>query len=66
MNFRHPDAQRAITAYRLALVKLNAGHIWLTKQQANERLVAAVIETNRAANPEKVSEMVQALWECES
>lgn len=66
MNFRHPDAQRAITKFRLELVKLNAGHIWLTKQQATERLVAAVIETNPNANPEKVWEMVAVLWERQS
>ena len=66
MNFHHPDAQRAIKKFRLELVKLNVGHIWLTKQQAIERLAVAVIETNPNANPEKVWEMVSGLWECQS
>jgi hypothetical protein len=65
MNFRHPDAQRAVRMYRFRLFELNIGHGWLMKEQANERLVAAVIETNPAANPEKVLGMVQAIWECE-
>ena len=65
-DHRHPYAKRIARALVLALVKLNVGHCWLTKQQANEALIAAVIASNPAADPEKVREMVESLWECKT
>lgn len=64
-RWQRPDAQRGIQKFKLDLVKLNLGTVYLTQKRAVEGVAKALFEARPDADREKVCELVATWWLCE-